>query len=227
MENTTLLETIDLRKHFGDIKAVDGIFLSVEEGQRHAIIGPNGAGKTTFFHLISGRYKPTRGNIKFKGRDITGMSPHHIYRRGLARSFQIINVFPGLSVFENVRSVLMSKRGIHYNFVRNLDRWDEIIGDTLSILERIKLADKRDERAGYLSYGDQRALEVGLTIASDPDLILLDEPTAGLSMEETRQALAAARGRRLLLSTGTGTTPEATLENIRAMIDTAVSEGLH
>jgi len=203
MLNGTILEMIDLQKHFGDLVAVDGVSLSIGEGKRHAIIGPNGAGKTTLFNLLSGRFKPTRGQIVFRGRDITGISPYRISRMGIARSFQIINVFPQLTVFENMHTVLMSKHHIRYDFLRNIRRWHEVTRETNSLLEQIGLLDKKDVAAGFLSYGEQRELEVGLTIASDPELILLDEPTAGMSMDETRQAIKlidrVTRGKTLVI----------------------------
>ena len=189
MEDGTILEMIDLYKNFGDLMAINGFSLSIVRGKRHAIIGPNGAGKTTLFNLLSGRFKPTRGQILFNGRDITGMSPYRISRLGIARSFQIINVFPQLSVFENVHAVLMSKNHIRYDFLRNIKRWKKLTEETVSLLEQIGLLDKKEVPAGFLSYGEQRGLEVGLTIASDPEIILLDEPTAGMSMDETRQAI--------------------------------------
>ncbi len=189
MEDETVLEVKDLHKHFGNLTAVNGISLSVGKRKRHAIIGPNGAGKTTLFNLLSGRFRPSRGQILFRGRDITGMSPYRINRLGIARSFQIINVFPQLSVFENVHTVLMSKHNIRYDFLRSLKRWKKVTDETFHLLEQIGLLDKKDVSAGFLSYGEQRELEVGLTIASNPDLILLDEPTAGMSMDETRQAI--------------------------------------
>jgi branched-chain amino acid transport system ATP-binding protein len=189
MEDGTILEMIDLYKNFGDLMAINGLSLSIGKGKRHAIIGPNGAGKTTVFNLLSGRFKPTRGQILFHGRDITGMAPYRISRLGIARSFQIINVFPQLSVFENVHAVLMSKNHIRYNFLRNVKRWEKVAQEAVSLLEQIGLLDKKEVPAGFLSYGEQRGLEVGLTIASDPEVILLDEPTAGMSMDETRQAI--------------------------------------
>jgi len=189
MEDGTILEMKDLYKHFGNLTAVNGISLSIGKGKRHAVIGPNGAGKTTLFNLLSGRFRPNRGQILFRGQDITGMSPYRISRLGMARSFQIINVFPQLSVFENVHTVLMSKNHIRYDFLRSLSRWKKVTQETVHLLEQIGLLDKKDVSAGFLSYGEQRELEVGLTIASDPELILLDEPTAGMSMDETRQAI--------------------------------------
>jgi len=189
MEDRTILEMKDLHKNFGSLMAVNGVNLSVGQGKRHAIIGPNGAGKTTLFNLLSGRFKPTRGQIFFRGEDITGMSPYLISRLGIARSFQIINVFPQLSVFENIHTVLMSKHHIRYHFLKSLKKWKNVTEETVPLLEQIGLLDKKRRLGGFLSYGEQRALEVGLTIASDPELILLDEPTAGMSMDETRQAI--------------------------------------
>lgn len=189
MENATILEMIDLRKDFGSQKIINGISLSIGRGKRHAILGPNGAGKTTLFNLLSGFHKATSGQIIFKGNDITGLSPYRINRLGIARSFQITNVFPKLSVFENVRAVLMSKHKIRFNLLRNIRNWKNLEQETDAILEQIGLREKKEVQAGFLSYGEQRALEVGLTIASDPEVILLDEPTAGMSIDETRQAI--------------------------------------
>ena len=203
MENATILETIDLRKDFGSQKIINGISLSIGKGSRHAILGPNGAGKTTFFNLLSGFHKATSGEIIFKGNDITGLSPYRINRLGIARSFQITNVFPKLSVFENVRAVLMSKHKIRFNFLRNIRKWGNLEQETEAILVQIGLREKKEVQAGFLSYGEQRALEVGLTIASDPEVILLDEPTAGMSIDETRQAIKlidkVTQGKTLLI----------------------------
>ncbi len=203
MENATILETIDLRKDFGSQKIINGISLSIGRGSRHAILGPNGAGKTTLFNLLSGFHKATSGEIIFKGNDITGLSPYRINRLGIARSFQITNVFPKLSVFENVRAVLMSRHKIRFNFLRNIRKWVNVAQETLAMLEQIGLQEKKEVQAGFLSYGEQRALEVGLTIASDPEVILLDEPTAGMSIDETRQAIKlidkVTQGKTLLI----------------------------
>ena len=181
MDNTTILEAKDLYKNFGGLKIIKGISLSITRGIRHAIIGPNGAGKTTVFNLLSGFHKVTAGQILFNGQEITGLSPHRINRLGLARSFQITN--------ENFYLVIMSKHKVRYNFLRNIIRCGKLMPETLAVLSQIGLMEKKDIPAGLLSYGEQRALEIGLTIASDPELILLDEPTAGMSMDETRQAI--------------------------------------
>ncbi len=184
-----MLRVEGLRKNFGRVQVINGVDLEVEKGHRQAIIGPNGAGKTTLFHLLTGRYKPNAGKIVFNGKDITGMPPHRISRLGLARSFQITNVFPGLSVLENVRAVILCKRHIRFDFFRNVAKMTAVNQEAMSVLEDIGLADKHDHLAGELSYGEQRALEIGLTLALDPQMVLLDEPTAGMSIDETRDAV--------------------------------------
>lgn len=203
MNNSTILEAVDLHKSFGKTPIINGFSLAIARGQRHAIIGPNGAGKTTLFNLFSGRYRPTSGRIMFDGRDVTGYSPYQINRLGMARSFQITNIFPKLSVLENVRSVVMSKHRVYFNCFKNIRHWKEPTRETLAILEQTGLHDKKDDLAGSLSYGGQRALEIALTVASDPQLILLDEPTAGMSVDETREAVklvdTITRGKTLII----------------------------
>ncbi len=184
-----MLEVKNLHKSFGHIKVINGVNLDVPAGQHHAIIGPNGAGKTTLFHLFTGNYAPNGGQIIFNGKDITGLAPQKINRLGLARSFQITNVFPGLTVLENVRAVILSKHHIRFDLFRSVGKMARINQETLDILDQIGLTDKKARLAGELSYGQQRALEVGLALASDPQMILLDEPTAGMSMDETREAV--------------------------------------
>ncbi|OEU84899.1 MAG: ABC transporter ATP-binding protein [Desulfobacterales bacterium S5133MH4] len=198
-----MLEVKNLHKSFGHIKVINGVNLDVPAGQHHAIIGPNGAGKTTLFHLFTGNYAPNGGQIIFNGKDITGLAPHKINRLGLARSFQITNVFPGLTVLENVRAVILSKHHIRFDLFRSVGKMARINQETLDILDQIGLTDKKANLAGELSYGQQRALEVGLTLASDPQMILLDEPTAGMSMDETREAVRlidrVTKGRTLII----------------------------
>jgi branched-chain amino acid transport system ATP-binding protein len=184
-----ILELRRIYKDFGDVKVLLGINLDIQEGERHAIIGPNGAGKSTLFNLITGKYRPTRGNIFLKGEDITGASPFKPARMGMARSFQITNIFRTMTVFENVRNAVLSKNKIHYNMFSRLSRMDGINRQTEDVLQEIGLLERKGEIAGELSYGQQRALEIGLTIATNPELILLDEPTAGMSSEETREAV--------------------------------------
>jgi branched-chain amino acid transport system ATP-binding protein len=184
-----ILELKEVYKDFDGLEVLFGINLAIQEGERHAIIGPNGAGKSTLFNLITGKYLPSRGKILFRGQDITGTSPFKLNRRGMARSFQITNIFRTMSVFQNVRNAILSKNKIRYNMFSRLSRMDEVNSQTETMLEQIGLQGRKDNTAGELSYGQQRALEIGLTIATDPDLILLDEPTAGMSSEETREAV--------------------------------------
>jgi branched-chain amino acid transport system ATP-binding protein len=184
-----ILELKGVYKDFDGLEVLFGIDLGVQRGERHAIIGPNGAGKSTLFNLITGKYLPSKGSILFKGQDITGTSPFKLNRQGLARSFQITNIFRTMTVFQNVRNAVLSKNKIRYNVFSRLDKMEEINRQTEKVLGEIGLLDRRDILAGLLSYGQQRALEIGLTIATDPELILLDEPTAGMSSDETREAV--------------------------------------
>ena len=184
-----ILELRGIYKDFDGLEVLFGINLGVQQGERHAIIGPNGAGKSTLFNIITGKYLPSKGNIFFKGQDVTGTSPYKLNRRGLARSFQITNIFRTMTVFQNVRNAILSKNKIRYNLFSRLDRMKQIHDQTEEVLEQIGLLDRKDVMAGLLSYGQQRSLEIGLTIATEPDMILLDEPTAGMSTEETREAV--------------------------------------
>ena len=153
------------------------------------MIGPNGAGKTTLFNIISGRVKPSAGSIVFKGRDITGNTPHILNRMGIARSFQVTNVFQEISVFDNIRSGVRCRHGLRYNFFKRPGQIEEINSRTEEILEEVGLTDVSQVAASALSYGRQRALEIGVALSTDPELILLDEPTAGMTREETAEAI--------------------------------------
>ena len=184
-----ILELQGIYKDFDGLEVLFGINMGIRQGERHAVIGPNGAGKSTIFNIITGKYQPSKGNIIFKGQDVTGTSPYKLNRHGLARSFQITNIFRTMTVFQNVRSAVLSKNKIRYNLFSRLDRMKDIQDQTEKVLKQIGLLDSRDMVAGLLSYGQQRALEIGLTIATEPELILLDEPTAGMSTEETREAV--------------------------------------
>lgn len=203
--NTTgmLLDIQGLYKDFRGVEVIKDLSLSVREGERHAIIGPNGAGKTTVFNLITGRYTPSLGVIEFEGRRISGMAPHRINRMGISRSFQITNIFPGLSVFENIRSAILSKRGIRLSFRRRVSTMSDVNEETQAILKLIGLDAQHHLLAGSLDYGAQRALEIGITLATDPKMIMLDEPTAGMSIEETREIVTmidrTTRGKALLI----------------------------
>jgi branched-chain amino acid transport system ATP-binding protein len=182
-----ILEIRNLEKKFGGLQVIMGVTLALEPREHHAVIGPNGAGKSTLFNLITGKYKPTAGEVFFKGRDITGLPAHKIARMGLTRSFQITNIFKNMTVFENIRNAVLSKNRIRYDVVSRLSKMNGIRGETEEILHRIGLLDKKDEISGELAHGHKRALELGLALAMDPEVILLDEPTAGMPSEETMQ----------------------------------------
>jgi len=181
------LELRDLRKSFGKTEVIRGCSLAVSAGERVAVIGPNGAGKSTLFNLISGRYAPTSGEVLLNGQRIDGRKPFEINRMGLSRSFQITNIFPKLSVFENLRCGVLWSLGYRYTFIRFLADLDDANQRAEDLMERIRLHRKRDVLAINLTYAEQRALEVGITIAGGANVILLDEPTAGMSREETRR----------------------------------------
>jgi branched-chain amino acid transport system ATP-binding protein len=179
----------DIHKDFSGLKVLTGVDFAVRQKERHAVIGPNGAGKTTLFNIISGKFKASSGAILFKGRDISGKPAHAINRFGLSRSFQITNVFQELSVFENIRSGVRSRHGLRYHFFRRPDHDREINERTQALVEEVGLKDVVHMPVSVLSYGQQRALEIGITLSTEPELILLDEPTAGMTREETGQAI--------------------------------------
>ena len=190
-------------KSFGHTSVIRGVNLAVVKGERHALIGPNGAGKTTLFNLISGYMKPTAGSILLKGELVSGLPPYQINRRGLSRSFQVSNVFPKMSVGENIRCALLWTAGHRYAFWKNIDALSEVRERTAQILQDINLTCRRDVPAGLLAHAEQRTLEIGITIAGGADVILLDEPTAGMSRAETERAVVLIRrlteGRTLLM----------------------------
>jgi branched-chain amino acid transport system ATP-binding protein len=183
--NGLALELRDLRKSFGKTEIIRGTSLAVKAGERVALIGPNGAGKSTLFNLISGRMAPTSGQILLNGEAIHGMKPYEINRRGLARSFQVSNLFPRLSVFENIRCAVLWSMGQRYSFWRFLSDLTAVNQRAEEVLDMIRLRRKRDTHVANLTYAEQRALEVGVTIAGGGNVILLDEPTAGMSKSET------------------------------------------
>jgi len=182
---TYALELKDLRKNFGKTEIIRGANLAVTAGERIAIIGPNGAGKSTLFNLISGRFGPTSGEILLKGQRIDHMQPYEINRKGLSRSFQITNIFPKLSVFENLRCAVLWSLGYKYTFLKFLSGLKDANDLAEKYMELIRLDKKRDLLAMNLTYAEQRALEIGITIAGGAEVILLDEPTAGMSKSET------------------------------------------
>ncbi|QAA95238.1 ABC transporter ATP-binding protein [Pollutimonas thiosulfatoxidans] len=199
---TTVLKTVDLRKSFGSLEIIRGLTLEVQQGERHAILGPNGAGKSTLFHLISGLLPSSSGSIWLKGQEITSLASHRISRLGLSRSFQITTIFPKMTVFENLRIGVMAKH--HKRFSLKLaSRQADIISDTDALIEQIRLESVRDNLAGDLTYSEQRALEIAMALASGGDVILLDEPTAGMSREESMYIVDLVRrvteGKTLLL----------------------------
>ena len=184
------LELKNLRKNFGKPEIIRGINLAVESGQRIAIIGPNGAGKSTLFNLISGRFAPTSGQVLLNGQAIQGKKPFEINRLGLSRSFQITNIFPKLSVFENLRCGVLWSLGYKYTFLKFLANLDDANARADELMAMIKLDKKHDVLATNLTYAEQRALEIGITIAGGASVILLDEPTAGMSRSETSRFIS-------------------------------------
>ena len=185
----SLLAVKQVYKDFNGLEVLTGVDIDVREKGRHAIIGPNGAGKTTLFNIISGKFKASRGYIEFKDHNIGALSPYARNRLGMCRSFQITNVFHNLSVFVNVQAGVRCSCGLRYNLFKRPENMHEVNRRTEAILEKIGLIDARDLPAGELSYGQQRALEIGITLSTDPELILMDEPTAGMTREETAQAI--------------------------------------
>ena len=196
-----MLEAQGLAKSFDGFQAVAGVSFTVPRGAISAIIGPNGAGKTTLFNLITGHLRPTAGRVIFKGRDVTGIAPHDLCRLGMGRSFQRTNIFPRLTVFQNVQAAFVSHRGRGWNLLAPVERLYG--GETEALLDAVGLLDKAGEVSGFLSHGGQKQLELGIALALEPEILLLDEPTAGMSAAETRDAIALiarlARERNLTL----------------------------
>jgi branched-chain amino acid transport system ATP-binding protein len=188
--NTFALELKDLRKSFGKTEIIRGVNLAVKHGERVAIIGPNGAGKSTLFNLISGRFGATSGDVLLNGTAINGMKPFEINRLGLSRSFQITNIFPKLSVFENLRCSVLWSLGYKYSFFKFLANLHDANARANELVKMVNLEKKHDVLAVNLTYAEQRALEIGITIGGGANVILLDEPTAGMSKSETTRFIA-------------------------------------
>ncbi len=196
------LELRGLRKNFGKTQVIRGVNLAVEQGERVAVIGPNGAGKSTLFNLVSGRLGPSSGQVLLNGQRIDGKKPFEINRMGLSRSFQITNIFHNLSVFENLRCSVLWSLGYRYSFLRLLSNLHDANARASQLMEQIHLDNKRDVLAANLTYAEQRALEIGITIAGGASVVLLDEPTAGMGRAETARFVQLIRevteGRTLL-----------------------------
>jgi branched-chain amino acid transport system ATP-binding protein len=197
------IELQAVHKSFGSTRIIQDVSLAVPAGERHAIIGPNGAGKSTLFNLISGRYEVSAGRILLHGDDITNLRPYQINRKGLSRSFQVTNIFHNLSVYENIRCGVLWSAGYRYSFWHRVGGLREVRLRAEEVMEQIGLARRRDVAAGTLTYAEQRALEIGITIAGGANVILLDEPTSGMSRTETAQVVELVRsvtqGRTLVM----------------------------
>jgi len=187
-----LLRTEGLTVRFGGLTALDDVDLSVGRGEVRAIIGPNGAGKSTLFNCLTGVVRPTAGRVVFAGEDITGLPPDAISRRAIARSYQITNILPGASVLENVRIAVQSRRHA-WSLLRHHRAYRDVIDRAMAVLEAVSLQGKEDELAANLSHGEQRNLEIGIALATEPELLCLDEPTAGMSAAETHETAALVR----------------------------------
>jgi len=188
-----ILETKDLTKHFGALTAIGGVNLKVGAGV-HSIIGPNGAGKTTLFNLLTGFLQPDRGHVFYHGKEISGLPPYEISQMGLARSFQITSIFPELSVYENIRVAAQSRLTASYNFLISYQRLKAVDGKADKLIREVDLEEWADSKARNLSYGLQRCLDIGISLATEPKLVLLDEPTSGMSREDTGRILKLIAG---------------------------------
>ncbi len=197
MDDTILLETQSLRKEFGALIAVDNVSIRVRANSLHSIIGPNGAGKTTFFNLLSGNIEPTSGRVIFKGRDITHLPVHRTIHLGIGRSFQITNIFPNLTVFENIRLACQAMGHDNFRFWQDASRFKKYIARTTEVIELVGLTSRAMTLARALPHGDQRKLELGMILAPDPELLLLDEPTAGMASEQVPELMALIQRIRL------------------------------
>lgn len=192
-QTTPILTTQELTKRFGGLTAVDGVSIELSEGEIVALIGPNGAGKTTFYNMVSGRMTPTSGQVLFRGSDIAGKPPHEIARAGIGRSFQITNVFNELTVRENVQVALVSHRGKSLRLFSVLGMDRALRREADEILARLGLEGMAELRTGTLSYGDKRLLELAIVLAIEPEIVMLDEPTAGLTPDETKGVIELIR----------------------------------
>ena len=189
----SFLKIDNLSKRFGRLLAVNDVSLEIEQGEIVSVIGPNGAGKTTLFNLISGRLKPDGGKVSFKGEDITGLPAHKIVRKSIARSFQIANIYPNLTVYRNIRIPILSMRSRSRIFFRPIGSFEEENREALEVVRKLGLEEVKDLMADLLSYGDRKKVEFGMAIAMKPSLLLLDEPTAGMNQAETAKTISLMR----------------------------------
>lgn len=199
-----IIETRELTVMFGGHRAVDNVSLEIRPHTFTSVIGPNGAGKTTFFNLLSGQLKPTAGRVFYRGRDVTDLPPHIRTRMGMGRSFQITNVFPRLTVIENVRLAVQARAGVHYSLFKHYRQFPAFEERALELLETVSLAEKAGQPAAHLAHGEKRKLELAILLALEPEVLLLDEPTAGMSVEEVPGILdllarIKAEGQRTIL----------------------------
>ena len=194
MTTEIILETQNIRKQFGGLVAVDNVSIKVRKNSLHAIIGPNGAGKTTFFNLLSGNLEPTSGKVIYKGQDITHQPVHRTIHFGIGRSFQITNIFPNLTVFENIRLASQALGSDNFKFWQASSRFKKYEERTWNVIERVGLKERAQTFARTLPHGDQRKLELGMILAPDPEVLLLDEPTAGMASEQVPELIALIQG---------------------------------
>jgi len=185
----TILQAQNLRKQFGGLTAVDGVNLEVSRGSIHSIIGPNGAGKTTLFNLLSGRYKPTTGSVFYKGEDISNLTVSQRALKGIGRSFQITNIFPNLTVLENVRLAAQASSPVNWRMFRRADSYGDFIDRALAVIQQVGLSKEAASLASMLPHGGKRKLELAIILAGDPELLLLDEPTAGMASEQVPELI--------------------------------------
>ncbi|MBK7452266.1 MAG: ABC transporter ATP-binding protein [Anaerolineales bacterium] len=194
MTTEIILETQNLRKQFSGLVAVDNVSIKVRKNSLHAIIGPNGAGKTTFFNLLSGNLEPTSGKVIYKGQDITHQPVHRTIHFGIGRSFQITNIFPNLTVFENIRLASQALGSDNFKFWRASSQFKKYEERTWNVIERVGLKERAQTFARTLPHGDQRKLELGMILAPDPEVLLLDEPTAGMASEQVPELIELIQG---------------------------------
>ena len=186
----TILQLDGVSKHFGAIAATDDVSFSIESGERIALVGPNGAGKTTLFDLICGELTPDKGTVKLADREVTHHPPEKIAGAGLGRTFQRNSLFLESTVYENVRLAVQGRKGVRYQMLRSIEKYPQLRNETEEVIRRVGLADRSEVKVAELSYGEQRQLELGVTLATTPQVLLLDEPTAGMSAKETRDVVA-------------------------------------